>query len=67
MAYPVRVGSRVRRSFARIQEILDMPNLIEIQQKSYRWFLEQGLKDLLGDVSPIQDFTGKLVLEFIGY
>ncbi|MDA8346844.1 MAG: DNA-directed RNA polymerase subunit beta [Thermaerobacter sp.] len=67
MAYPVRVGSRERRSFARIQEVLDMPNLIEIQQKSYRWFLEQGLRDLLNDVSPIQDFTGKLVLEFVGY
>ncbi len=44
-----------------------MPNLIEIQQKSYRWFLEEGLRDLLNDVSPIQDFTGKLVLEFVGY
>ncbi len=67
LAYPVRVGSRERRSFARIQEVLDMPNLIEIQQKSYRWFLEEGLRDLLNDVSPIQDFTGKLVLEFVGY
>ncbi len=67
LAYPVRVGSRERLSFARIQEVLDMPNLIEIQQKSYHWFLDEGLKDLFDDISPIQDFTGKLVLEFVGY
>ena len=67
MVYPSAVGKRERRSYARIQEVLDMPNLIEVQKKSYRWFLSDGLKEIFDDVSPIQDFTGNLVLEFVGY
>ena len=58
---------RERLNFGKIDEILDMPNLIEIQQKSYQWFLEEGLREMFRDISPIQDFTGNLVLEFIDY
>jgi DNA-directed RNA polymerase subunit beta len=58
---------RERISFGKIDEILDMPNLIEVQQKSYQWFLEEGLREMFRDISPIQDFTGNLVLEFIDY
>ncbi|MGE5583804.1 MAG: DNA-directed RNA polymerase subunit beta [Bacillota bacterium] len=60
-------GKRERISFGKIEEILDMPNLIEIQQKSYQWFLDEGLREMFRDISPIQDFTGNLVLEFIDY
>lgn len=67
MFYPVKVGTRERWSFSRIREVLEMPNLIEIQQNSYRWFLDEGLRDMFHDISPIQDFTGNLVLEFIDY
>jgi DNA-directed RNA polymerase subunit beta len=58
---------RQRFSFGKIHEILDMPNLIEIQQRSYQWFLDEGLNEMFRDISPIQDFTGNLVLEFIDY
>jgi len=58
---------RERLSFGKIKEILDMPNLIEIQQKSYQWFLDEGLREMFRDISPIQDFTGNLVLEFVDY
>ncbi|ATW27108.1 DNA-directed RNA polymerase subunit beta [Candidatus Formimonas warabiya] len=67
MLNPADVGTRKRRSYARIQEVQDMPNLIEVQKKSYNWFLEEGLKEMFDDISPIQDFTGNLVLEFVGY
>ena len=67
MFYPVKVGTRERWSYSRIREVLDMPNLIEIQQNSYRWFLDEGLRDMFRDISPIQDFTGNLVLEFVDY
>jgi DNA-directed RNA polymerase subunit beta len=63
----VQLGRRARRSYARIKEVLDIPNLIEIQQKSYEHFLESGLRELLEDISPIQDFAGNLSLEFIDY
>lgn len=58
---------RQRRSYARIEEVMELPNLIEIQQKSYEWFLDEGLREMFADISPIQDFTGNLVLEFIDY
>ncbi|WP_047154545.1 DNA-directed RNA polymerase subunit beta [Aneurinibacillus tyrosinisolvens] len=58
---------RQRRSYSRIQEVMELPNLIEIQQKSYQWFLDEGLREMFHDISPIQDFTGNLVLEFIDY
>lgn len=63
----VQYGRRTRRSYARIKEVLEVPNLIEIQQKSYQWFLDEGLREMFQDISPIQDFTGNLVLEFIDY
>ncbi len=63
----VRYGRRMRRSYSRINEVLELPNLIEIQQKSYQWFLEEGLREMFQDISPIEDFTGNLVLEFIDY
>lgn len=63
----VQFGRRKRRSYARINEVLEIPNLIEIQQKSYQWFLDEGLREMFQDISPIQDFTGNLVLEFIDY
>jgi len=54
-------------SYSRIDEVLDMPNLIEVQKNSYKWFLEEGLREVFRDVSPIQDYTGNLVLEFPDY
>lgn len=67
MRHPVQAGKRTRWSFARIKEVLEIPNLIEIQQNSYQWFLKEGIKEMFRDISPIQDFTGNLVLEFIDY
>lgn len=58
---------RQRRSFARIKEVLELPNLIEIQTSSYQWFLDEGLREVFHDISPIEDFTGNLSLEFIDY
>ncbi|MCF6411863.1 DNA-directed RNA polymerase subunit beta [Pseudalkalibacillus salsuginis] len=58
---------RQRRSYARINEVLELPNLIEIQTSSYQWFLDEGLREMFHDISPIEDFTGNLVLEFIDY
>lgn len=58
---------RQRRSFARISEVLELPNLIEIQTASYEWFLEEGLREMFHDISPIEDFTGNLSLEFVDY
>lgn len=64
MFNPVQVGKKVRYSYAKIKEVLDMPNLIEIQKNSYNWFLKDGLREIFHDISPIQDFTGNLVLTF---
>ena len=61
------LGKTKRMSFARINELLEKPNLIEIQRKSYEWFLEEGLKEAFKDISPIEDYTGNLSLEFIDY
>ncbi|MGE5509234.1 MAG: DNA-directed RNA polymerase subunit beta [Chitinophagales bacterium] len=60
-------GTRERLTFSKIEEIMEMPNLIEIQQKSYEWFLKEGLMEVFRDISPIKDFTDNLVLEFIDY
>jgi len=54
-------------SYSRIDEVLEMPNLIEVQKNSYQWFLDEGLREVLRDVSPISDYTGNLVMEFIDY
>jgi DNA-directed RNA polymerase subunit beta len=64
---PVKVGKNTRMSFARIEEVLDMPNLIEVQKKSYQWFLDEGLKEVFKEVSGITDYTGNLVLDFVDY
>lgn len=64
---PVKLGRNTRMSFSKINEVLDMPNLIEVQKNSYKWFLDEGLQEVLRDVSPITDYTGKLVLEFVDY
>ncbi len=58
---------RVRRSYSRIKEVLDLPNLIEIQTDSYKWFLDEGLREIFEDIMPIDDFAGKLSLEFVNY
>ena len=58
---------RQRRSYAQISEVLELPNLIEIQTASYQWFLEEGLKEMFSDISPIEDFAGNLSLEFVDY
>lgn len=59
---PVQLGKNTRMSFSHINEVLDMPNLIEIQKNSYDWFLKEGLKEVFDDVSGITDFNGNLVL-----
>lgn len=64
---PVQLGRNTRMSFARIDEVLDMPNLIEVQKNSYKWFLDEGLKEVFKDVSGITDYTGNLVLDFVNY
>jgi len=58
---------RKRRSYARIREVLELPNLVEIQTASYKWFFDEGLREMFQDISPIEDFTGNLSLEFIDY
>ena len=63
----VKNGKNVRMSFSQNKEVLEMPNLIEIQKDSYKWFLTDGLKEAFDDISPIQDFQGNLSLEFVGY
>ncbi|MDD4378166.1 MAG: DNA-directed RNA polymerase subunit beta, partial [Eubacteriales bacterium] len=67
MVHPVQLGKNIRMSFSKIDEVLDMPNLIEVQKDSYKWFLDEGLKEVFRDISPITDYTGNLILEFINY
>ena len=67
MVHPVKLGRNTRMSYGKIHEVLEMPNLIEIQKNSYDWFLDEGLKEVFHDVSPITDYTGNLILEFIDY
>ena len=64
---PVKLGRNTRMSFSKINEIMQMPNLIEVQKNSYRWFLEEGLKEVFRDVADITDYSGNLVLSFVGY
>ena len=64
MFKPVPVGDRIRYSYARINEVLPMPHLIDIQRKSYEWFIKEGLCEIFHDISPIKDFTGNLELSF---
>ncbi len=64
---PVPAGKSLRMSFSRQKEVLEMPNLIEIQKNSYQWFLKEGLKEVFDDISPIADFAGHLSLEFVDF
>ncbi len=65
--YAEQMGTRTRWNFGKLREILELPNLIEVQRNSYEWFLKTGLREVFHDISPIQDFTGNLVLEFLDY
>ena len=67
MVQPITIGDRTRWSYSKIDEVMGMPDLIEIQKDSYQWFLREGLKEVFNDISPIEDFTGNLVLEFIDH
>ena len=67
MPHPVKIGNRVRMSYSKINEVLELPDLIEVQKKSYDWFLNEGLKEVFDDISPIEDYTGNLILEFVDH
>ena len=60
-------GKAMRMSYQRQKEVLEMPNLIEVQKDSYQWFLDEGLNEVFKDISPIADYSGKLSLEFVGF
>ncbi|SHL47299.1 DNA-directed RNA polymerase subunit beta [Anaerocolumna jejuensis DSM 15929] len=64
---PIKVGNGVRMSYSRQKEVLEMPNLIEVQKDSYQWFLDEGLKEVFDDISPIEDYSGHLSLEFVDF
>lgn len=64
---PIKVGNGVRMSYSRQKEVLEMPNLIEVQKDSYQWFLDEGLKEVFEDISPIEDYSGHLSLEFVDF
>ncbi|HEY1368318.1 MAG TPA: hypothetical protein VGF23_14445, partial [Gaiellaceae bacterium] len=61
------VAPRARKSFSRLKHVLDLPNLIDIQKASFQWFLEEGLRETIDDISPIEDYTGSLAVEFGAY
>ena len=67
MVHAVQMGKRTRMSFSKIEEVLEMPNLIEVQKNSYERFLKEDLREVLRDISPITDFSENLVLEFTDY
>ncbi|MBN2259287.1 MAG: DNA-directed RNA polymerase subunit beta [Clostridiales bacterium] len=67
MPHPVQLGRTQRMSFSKIDQLIQLPNLIEIQEKSYEWFLKEGLLEAFNDISPIEGYAGNLVLEFIDY
>ena len=64
---PIASGKHIRMSYSRQKEVLDMPNLIEVQKESYKWFLDEGLKEVFADISPIADYSGHLSLEFVDF
>ncbi|WP_026668640.1 DNA-directed RNA polymerase subunit beta [Butyrivibrio sp. AE3009] len=65
--HPTGSGKNIRMSFQRQKEVLEMPNLIEVQKNSYQWFLDEGLKEVFDDISPIEDYSGKLSLDFVDF
>ena len=64
---PVKTGKSTRMTFARQKEVLEMPNLIEVQKDSYKWFLDEGLKEVFDDISPIEDYGGQMSLDFVDF
>ena len=64
---PVKSGKGIRMSYARQKEVLEMPNFIEVQKKSFQWFLDEGLKEAFDDINPITDFSDHLSLEFVDF
>ena len=62
-----KLGKNTRMNFAKINELCDMPNLIDVQKESFKWFLEKGIQEVLNDVSPITDHTEDLSIEFVSY
>ncbi len=67
MVHPEKIGKRTRMSFARLNDIMELPYLIETQKSSYKWFLDKGLKEVFDDINPIVDYSGNMFLEFIDY
>ena len=67
MVQPVKLGRNTRMSYSKMREVLEMPNLIEVQKNSYHWFLDEGLREVFRDISPITDYTGNLILDFVDY
>ena len=67
MVHPVQVGKRTRMSFGKVPDATEIPNLIEVQLNSYKWFLDEGLQEVFDDINPLTNFTGNLVLEFVDY
>ncbi|MEE3362491.1 MAG: DNA-directed RNA polymerase subunit beta, partial [Anaerovoracaceae bacterium] len=67
MPKAIKLGRKERQTFSKINEVVDMPNLIDIQTHSYQWFIDEGLREVFEDISPIQDYSGNLVLEFIDH
>ena len=67
MPQPVKFGRKTRMSFSKINEVAEMPNLIQIQTDSYDWFVKEGIREVFDDISPIKDYAGNLILEFIDY
>ncbi len=67
MVTPKQMGKTTRMSFSKIKEVIEMPDLLEVQKKSYQWFLDEGLDEVLRDVSPIVDYSGNLQIEFVSY
>ena len=64
---PMHIGDGLRMTYSRQKEVLDMPNLIEVQKNSYKWFLNEGLKEAFQDISPVEDYTNSLSLEFLDF
>ncbi|MDR1953092.1 MAG: hypothetical protein LBQ21_01200 [Clostridiales Family XIII bacterium] len=67
MPQPVKIGRKTRMSYSKIHEVAEMPNLIQIQTESYNWFVNEGLKEVFADISPIKDYAGNLILEFLDH
>ena len=64
---PTAAGKNIRMSYSRQKEVLEMPDLIEVQKDSYQWFLKEGLKEVFDDISPIEDYSGQFSLEFVDF